>query len=72
MHLVHQGKPQRFGTQFTLGPDGLFRFAPGSDIADLDTRRSAVGMPPLPQYVCMLEEEGMRVDRASLPAGVRP
>jgi Family of unknown function (DUF6624) len=65
--LVHQGKPQLFGTQFTLGPDGLFRFAPVSDTASLDARRSAAGMPPLRQYVCLLEEAGMRVDRRSLP-----
>lgn len=65
--LVHQGRPQRFGTQFTLGPDGLFRFAPATDTAGLDARRAAAGMPPLAQYVCLLEESGMRVDRGSLP-----
>lgn len=65
--LVHQGRPQRFGTQFSLGPDGVFRFAPVSEPASLDARRSAAGMPPLIQYVCLLEEAGMRVDRESLP-----
>jgi hypothetical protein len=65
--LVHLGKPQRFGTQFNTGPDGVFRFATVSETAGLDARRSAAGMPPLRQYVCMLEEAGMRVDRASLP-----
>jgi hypothetical protein len=66
--LVHQGKPQRFGTQFTLSADGVFRFAPTDDVAGLDARRSAAGMPPLSQYVCILEEQGMRVDRRSLPS----
>lgn len=65
--LVHRGKPQRYGTQFTAGPDGAFRFAPVADTVGLDARRSAAGMPPLAQYVCLLEESGMRVDRASLP-----
>jgi hypothetical protein len=70
--LVHQGKPQHFGTQFTAGPDGVFRFAPVSDAASLDARRSGAGMPPLAQYVCLLEEAGMRVDRGSLPPSLRP
>jgi len=70
--LVHQGKLQRFGTQFTLGPDGVFRFAPVSDAASLDARRSAAGMLPFAQYVCLFEEAGMRVDRGSLPPGFRP
>ena len=70
--LVHQGKPQRFGTQFNTGPDGVFRFVAASDSAGLDARRSAAGMPPMRQYVCLLEEAGMRVDRASLPPTSRP
>jgi len=70
--LVHQGKPQRFGTQFTAGADGVFRFAPVSDTARLDARRSAAGMAPLRQYVCLFEEAGMHVDRASLPPMSRP
>jgi hypothetical protein len=70
--LVHQGKPQRFGTQFTAGSDGVFRFAPVSDPTGLDARRSAAGMPPLRQYVCLLEEAGMHVDRGSLPSIFRP
>jgi uncharacterized protein DUF6624 len=70
--LVHEGKPQRFGTQFIAGPDGVFRFAPVSETASLDARRSAAGIPPLRQYVCLLEEAGMRVDRGSLPPIFRP
>jgi len=70
--LVHQGKPQHFGTQFNAGPDGVFRFAAASDTAGLEARRSAAGMPPMRQYVCLLEEAGMRVDRASLPPAFRP
>ena len=70
--LVHQGKPQRFGSHFNVGPDGVFRFAPASDTAGLDARRSAAGMPPMRQYVCLLDEAGMRVDRTSLPHAFRP
>jgi hypothetical protein len=70
--LVHQGKPQRFGTQFTAGPDGVFRFAAVSDPTGLEARRSAAGMPPLRQYVCLLEEAGMHVDRGSVPSIFRP
>src|SRR5262245_3429837 len=65
--LVHQGKPQRFGSQFTARPDGVFTFAPLADTTKLDARRAAVGMPPMRAYVCMMEEAGMRVDRTSLP-----
>lgn len=67
--LVHQGKSQRFGTQFNLGTDGLFRFAPTEDLAGLAARRTGAGLPPLDQYVCLLEEAGMRVVRSSLPPG---
>lgn len=70
--LVHRGRPQRFGTQFTIGPDGISRFAPVTDTAGLDARRAQAGMPPMKQYVCLLEEMGMRVDRGSLPPIFRP
>lgn len=69
---VHRGEPQRLGTQFTAGPDGLFRLARVADTVGLDARRAAAGMPPLREYVCLLEEAGMRVDRASLPPAFRP
>lgn len=70
--LVHQGKPQRFGSQFSAGTDGVFKFASLADTTKLDARRAAVGMPPMRAYVCMMEEAGMRVDRTSLPAAFRP
>jgi hypothetical protein len=64
---VHLNKPQRYGTQFTLGQDGQFRFAPTESLSSLDARRSQAGLPPLTQYVCLFQESGMRVDRSSLP-----
>lgn len=70
--LVHQGRAQRCGTQFTFGPGGLFHFALVSDTASLEARRAAAGMPPLDQDVCLLEQAGMHVDRGSLPPMFRP
>ena len=69
--LVHQGKPQRLGTQFNMGSDGLFRFAPVSDTANLDAHRAAAGMPPMAQYVCLIEGMGIHIDHASLPSKLR-
>jgi len=65
--LVHQGKAQRFGTQFSAGPDGRFRFDQTDDLAGLAARREGAGLPPITVYVCLLEEAGMRIDRSSLP-----
>jgi 3-methyladenine DNA glycosylase/8-oxoguanine DNA glycosylase len=64
---TNAGTAQRYGTQFTLGPDGHFRFAPTESLPGLEARRSGAGLPPLPQYVCLLEASGLRVDRRSLP-----
>jgi hypothetical protein len=65
---VRKGEPQRFGSQFTVAPDGRLRFAPVSDPATLDARRARLGLMPMAQYVCLLEASGFRIDRASLPA----
>ena len=70
--LVHRGRAQRLGTQFTVGANGVFRLEPILDTVGLDARRAHVGMPPMRQYVCLLAEEGMRIDRASLPPAFRP
>jgi hypothetical protein len=64
---THAHQPQRYGTQFTLGQDGQFRFAPTESLSGLKERRVRAGLPPLAQYVCLLEEAGMRVDRRSVP-----
>ncbi len=66
--LVHQGKAQRFGTQFNATGDGVFHFARTVALDGLEERRARAGLPPMDQYVCMLEEAGMKVDHASLPA----
>jgi hypothetical protein len=70
--LVHQGKLQRYGTQFTIAGDDIFRFAPTEDVAGLAIRREQAGLPPMDLYVCMMEESGMRIDRGTLPGARRP
>lgn len=69
--LVHDGKAQRFGTQWNAGSDGIFHFARTEDMAGLEARRARAGLPPMEQYICMLEEAGMRIDRASFPVALR-
>ena len=64
---VSKERPQRYGTQFTLGPDTTLRLAPVLDLPNLAARRASAGLPPMPLYVCWLGESGMRVDRRSLP-----
>jgi hypothetical protein len=59
---AHQGKPQRFGTHFNLGKDGLFELAPVTDTAGLDARRATMGIMPMRDYICLLEEAGMKVN----------
>ena len=49
--LVSDGKPQRYGTQLTWAKE----FSPIEDIAHLDERRAAVGLPPLSVYLCMMK-----------------
>jgi hypothetical protein len=70
--LVHQGKPQRYGTQFDLGRDTIFHFAATTDLPGLEARRAKMGLPPFAQYVCMLEDAGMHIDHRSLPRPPKP
>ena len=49
--LVSDGKPQRYGTQLTWANE----FNPIEDMAHLDERRAAVGLPPLSVYLCMMK-----------------
>ena len=65
--LVRQGKPQRFGTEFLFGPDGRLRLARVDDIRGMVARRREAGLPPMELYVCLMEENGMRIDRTTIP-----
>ena len=53
---------------FNATGDGVFHFARTVALDGLEERRARAGLPPMDQYVCMLEEAGMKVDHASLPA----
>ncbi len=48
--LVLQGKPQRYGTQYMVGPDGAIDFIEIEDRSGLDARREELGMGPFAQY----------------------
>jgi len=51
---VHDGQPQRYGTQLSLDGTGPMRFDPIEDLEHLDARRAEAGLPPLDVYSCML------------------
>jgi hypothetical protein len=65
--LTNSGKPQVYGSQFTVTPEGRARFAPVADPRGLCSRREQAGLPPLDVYICLIEESGLRVDRSTLP-----
>ncbi len=43
--LVHDGKPQKFGTQFVKNKDGVFELATSIDLATTDEERALYGIP---------------------------
>ncbi len=49
-----EGRPQRYGTQTTIA-DGRVIIDPIEDSAQVDTRRAAVGLPPLAEYQQVLD-----------------
>jgi hypothetical protein len=65
--LANSGKPQVYGTHFTISSDGVARFAPVVSPRDVASRRERAGLPPLDVYLCLMEESGLRVDRSTLP-----
>ncbi|MEN5272881.1 DUF6624 domain-containing protein [Stenotrophomonas lactitubi] len=54
--LLAQGKPQRYGSQFTQADDGAMELRPTEDMEGLDARREAMGLQPLAQYKATLSE----------------
>jgi hypothetical protein len=52
--LLTEGKKQLYGTQVTL-TDGKWKPRPLEDEANVDKRRSAVGLPPLAEYLKSVE-----------------
>lgn len=53
--LVRSGKPQRYGSSFEIR-DGRMVAHPIEDLAGLDARRAAVGLPPMAEYVKLLAD----------------
>ena len=51
---VRRGRPQRYGTQAKL-VEGRVVLDPIADSAHVDERRAALGMPPLKEYVRVLD-----------------
>ncbi|GAB4035949.1 DUF6624 domain-containing protein [Spirosoma jeollabukense] len=47
---VHKGQKQLYGSQVALGADGKNSFEPIEDELNVDTRRAAVGLPPIKDY----------------------
>jgi Family of unknown function (DUF6624) len=57
--LLAEGKKQIYGTQFLI-KDGKLVPRPIEDAAGVDRRRKAVGLPPLAEYVKLLEKTYLR------------
>jgi hypothetical protein len=53
--LMHERLPQRYGTQFTMN-GGRWVLHPVEDEANLDVMRAKMGLPPLDEYMRMMEE----------------
>jgi hypothetical protein len=46
---------QRYGTQLKFSADDKhMTFDPIADVAHLDARRAAAGLPPLTSYLCLM------------------
>lgn len=54
--LRSEGRPQRYGTQFTQGPNGL-EAQPIEDPEHVDERRASVGLGPLAEYARLMRRE---------------
>lgn len=54
--LLHQGKPQLYGTQFGTDPDGTMYLDTTEDLDGLDARRQTMGLPPIADYKKTLSE----------------
>jgi hypothetical protein len=52
---VHRGRPQRYGTQFSLRGNTMVADSI-ADLTALDSLRATVGLPPMSEYVKLLSE----------------
>jgi len=53
--LLHEGLPQRYGTQFML-EDGRLVLHPVEEEAGLDDRRRSMDLPTMEEYMRVVEE----------------
>jgi hypothetical protein len=53
--LGQQGKPQRYGTEFGI-IDGKLVPKPVADLEHIDALRATMGLPPMAEYVTLLQE----------------
>ena len=53
--LMHEGLPQRYGTQFTID-NGRMLLHPVEDEAALEERRRSMGLPSMEEYMRLMEE----------------
>lgn len=55
--LRHEGKPQRYGSQWTVdaAKPGKLVLEPTEDPTHLDDRRARVGLMPIQDYQCVLD-----------------
>ncbi len=68
--LVERGKPQLYGTQFMMSHGGLVQH-PVDDPDSLDARRARVGLPPMEEYMRMIQRaHGMSMQGANPHAGM--
>jgi hypothetical protein len=51
---VKAGHPQTYGTQFSLR-DGRWTLDPIADSAHVDERRASMGLPPLAEYIRLVD-----------------
>lgn len=53
--LMYVGRPQRYGTQFRM-EEGQWVLYPVEDEEGLEDRRQAMGLPPMDEYIRIMEE----------------
>lgn len=53
---MQQGKPQIYGTQFTIAADGQLLLHPIENAEAVDERRKAVGLPPMAEQEKVMRE----------------
>ena len=62
-----KGLKQLYGSQVSAGPDGVVRLDPIENPETVNQRREAIGLPPIEEYLTVVEEQlGKKIDRSAL------